>query len=78
MLSFPLIRSKVHFYFIVRLLNLGALPRTTKKNTPVCFYDTSSKAKKIYKLTFLCNLSKFEVRQHGEDGEDSGKLVWAL
>lgn len=69
-LSFPLIRSKVHFYFIVRLLNLGPLPRTTEKNTPVCFYDMSSKAKKIYKLTFLCNLSKFEVRQHGEDGED--------
>jgi hypothetical protein len=70
MVSFPLIRSKVHFYFIVRLLNLGPLPRITEKNAPVCFYDMSNKAKKIYKLAFLCNLSKFEVKQHGEDRED--------
>lgn len=67
MFSFPLIRSKDHFSFIFKLLNLGPLPRITDKNTPICFYDMSSNAKEIYKLAFLCKTNRFEGRIRGED-----------
>lgn len=65
----PSIQSS--FLFYCEIIKSWTITNNSKeKYSCLFFYDMSNKAKKIYKLAFLCNLSKFEVRQHGEDRED--------